>query len=138
MEQVDQRALEQAAVAALVATEAQTPASLSVVITDTQAVQQLNAQHLGYDEPTDVLSFPSEEQFAEPGQPPYLGDILVALPVAQQQAVKAGYSTQDELNLLTVHGVLHLLGYDHDSPGQQAEMWALQSEALNSLRQDSR
>lgn len=136
-QQVNQQGLRRAAEEALGSSSAAAPAALTIVVTDTQSVQALNAQYLGDDAPTDVLSFPAEEDPAtrESGEPPYLGDVLIALPVAEQQARAAGHSTQAELHLLTVHGVLHLLGYDHETPDQQAEMWVLQSRALDALRE---
>ena len=136
VDQVDEVALRQATESALTTAQAPAPAALSVVVTDTATVQALNAQHLGEDAPTDVLSFPTEgdPSTSEPGEPPYLGDVLLAFPIAETQARTAGHSTQEELHLLTVHGVLHLLGYDHATPDQQAEMWVLQSAALDVLR----
>lgn len=136
-DRVDEAVLRQAAELALTTAQAPAPAALSVVVTDTATVQALNAQHLGEDAPTDVLSFPTEgdPNTSEPGEPPYLGDVLLAFPVAETQAKTAGHGVQAELHLLTVHGVLHLLGYDHATPDQQAEMWALQSAALDALRE---
>jgi probable rRNA maturation factor len=137
--QVNEAALRRAARSALVTAQATAPAALTVVITDTQTVQTLNAQHRGKYAPTDVLSYPAEQDptTLEPDEPPYLGDVLIALPVAEQQARDAGHSRQDELNLLTVHGVLHLLGYDHETPDDQAQMWAAQSAALDGLQEGS-
>lgn len=138
-DRVEEASLRRAAEQALVTAEAAAPAalSLSVVITDNQTVQRLNAQFRNIDTPTDVLSFPADPdpRTQEPGEPPYLGDILIALPIAEQQAQEAGHSTHDELQFLTVHGVLHLLGYDHMTPDEQAEMWAMQSLALDTLRE---
>ena len=135
--QVDEEALQLAAELALKIAQAAAPAALSLVITDNQTVQALNAQYLGEDAPTDVLSFPTDPETPadEPGQPPYLGDVLIALPVAEQQAAQAGHTTQDEAHLLAIHGVLHLLGYDHATPDEKAEMWAIQSAALDALRE---
>jgi probable rRNA maturation factor len=113
-------------------------AALSLVITSAEAVQALNRQFVGKNAPTDVLAFPTldDSSATEPGEPPYLGDVIIAYPVAAEQAGKAGHSTLVELQLLTIHGVLHLLGYDHDTPERKDEMWALQSTALNALRQE--
>jgi rRNA maturation RNase YbeY len=136
-DRVEEASLRRAAEQALVTAKAATPAALSVVITDNQTVQRLNAQFRDIDAPTDVLSFPADPdpRTQEPGEPPYLGDILIALPIAEQQAQEAGHSAHEELQFLTVHGVLHLLGYDHMTSDEQAEMWAMQSLALDALRE---
>jgi probable rRNA maturation factor len=105
---------------------------LAVVLSDDALLQELNRQYLGIDAPTDVLSFPSDEIDLDSGQR-YLGDILISLPRAQEQAHSAGHPLQDELRLLVVHGVLHLLGYDHDEDANRLNMWAIQSEILRSL-----
>lgn len=120
-------------------TEAATPAGLSLVITNSETVQSLNNQFRNIDAPTDVLSFAadSDPHALEPGEPPYLGDILIAFPVAAQQAEESGHGVEEELRFLTVHGVLHLLGYDHHTPDEQAEMWALQSTILDTLRESA-
>jgi probable rRNA maturation factor len=128
--------LQQAAEQALITTQASDPHALTITITSAEKVQELNKQHAGLDYTTDVLSFPVEgEPYAtEPGEPPYLGDIVIAYPVAETQAKEANVPVGTELQLLTVHGTLHLLGYDHDTPDRQAEMWALQSAAMDALR----
>ena len=138
-EQVDEAALTQAAKQTLVTAQADAPAGLSVVVTDEQSVQSLNNQFRDIDMPTDVLSFPADADphAHDPDEPPYLGDILMAFPVAEQQAGESGHSTDEELRFLTVHGVLHLLGYDHHTPEEQAEMWALQSMILDALREST-
>ncbi len=91
-------------------------------------------QYRQVDAPTDVLSFPAEGE--GPGaldEPPYLGDLIVALPTIERQAQNEGHNAEDELLLAVVHGSLHLLGYDHDTPEHQAAMWAIQDELLRSL-----
>lgn len=107
-------------------------AGISIVITDDETVRRLNHQYRQVDAPTDVLSFPAED----PGildEPPYLGDLIVALPTVERQAQNEGHAVEDELLLAVVHGSLHLLGYDHDTPENQAVMWAIQEELLRSL-----
>ena len=128
--------LESAAEHALVVGGANAPSALSIIVTSSERVHELNRQYAGIDSPTDVLSFPVEESpySVEPGEPPYLGDVIIAFPVARTQAVERGHSVDVELYILTIHGVLHLLGYDHDTPDRQAEMWALESAALDALR----
>lgn len=111
--------------------------SLSVVLTDDAEIQSLNRQFRGIDAPTDVLSFGQEpaEQFVEaPDEPPYLGDVILSYPRAQEQATEQGHSTLQELRVLIVHGVLHLMGYDHATPEGKARMWARQDEVLDALR----
>jgi probable rRNA maturation factor len=105
---------------------------LSIVLTDDARLQQLNRDYLGLDAPTDVLSFPASETDPETGIP-YLGDILVSVPRAEAQAQTAGHPLEAEVQLLVVHGVLHLLGYDHVKPREKADMWAVQAEVLDEL-----
>jgi probable rRNA maturation factor len=135
-EDLDFQAVQTASWYALDMAQAPVPAALTVLLTTSEAVHELNLQYAENDYETDVLSFPSEgDPYAtEPGQPPYLGDVIVAVPVAQQQATAAGHTLTAELQLLTIHGTLHLLGYDHDSPENQAVMWALQSAAMDAVR----
>lgn len=105
---------------------------LTVVITDEKTVQELNRTYRGVDAPTDVLSFPfgEEEVLPEEEAPPYLGDVIIALPVAEAQARRYGHPLQEELRLLVVHGVLHLLGYDHATEEEEARMWQRQERIL--------
>ncbi len=106
--------------------------SVSVVLSDNTFLQSLNNEYRGIDKPTDVLSFPSGEVL--PGEKnKYLGDIVISLPIATQQAEDAGHSVENELTLLTIHGILHLTGYDHDSPSSKKNMWDLQRLILNQL-----
>ena len=105
---------------------------LSIVITGDDQLQELNRKFLGVDAPTDVLSFPTDEDDPDSGVR-YLGDILISYPRAAAQANSGGHPIQDELQLLVVHGVLHLLGYDHSEPSERARMWEVQAQALVSL-----
>ena len=110
----------------------QTEVSLRLVEPDTIAV--LNETWMGKKGPTDVLSFPMDELSpGRPGaEPPegYLGDIALCPQVAEQQAPAAGHSMHDEIELLTVHGLLHLMGYDHAEPEEHAEMFGIQGRLL--------
>jgi probable rRNA maturation factor len=112
-------------------------ASLSVVVTGDAEIQALNRQFRGIDAPTDVLAFgegPTEHPFVTaPEEPRYLGDVIISLASAQEQAAQQGHSTQAELRLLIVHGILHLLGYDHGSPEEKARMWGTQDAILGTL-----
>lgn len=105
---------------------------LSVLVTSAEHVHELNRQYAGIDSSTDVLSFPAEEEpyRVEPEMPPYIGDIAIAYPVAAEQARLYKVSVESELQRLTIHGVLHLLGYDHDSPESTSEMSRLEELAM--------
>ena len=105
---------------------------LTIVITGDVEVRELNHQYLGIDAPTDVLSFSAGEVDPETGQK-YLGDIIISYPQAEKQALVAGHPVQDELQLLIVHGSLHLLGHDHAEPVEKTAMWAAQGIILKSL-----
>jgi len=124
--------LERAAEAAL-EHESQAPESeLSIVLTDDAHLHELNREYLGIDAPTDVLSFPASETDPETGAP-YLGDILISMPRAQAQANAASHPLESEVQLLVVHGVLHLLGHDHAETQEKARMWKAQFEILERL-----
>lgn len=105
---------------------------LSIVLTDDARLQELNRDYLGIDAPTDVLSFPASETDPQTGAR-YIGDILISVPRAQSQAEAAGHVLESELQLLVVHGVLHLLGHDHADPEEKKRMWQAQAEILKSL-----
>ena len=105
---------------------------LSIVLTDNARLHELNLNYLGVDSPTDVLSFPASETDPDTGTR-YLGDILISMPRAQAQAEAAGHPLESEVQLLVVHGVLHLLGHDHAEPEEKDRMWKAQSEILESL-----
>jgi len=110
--------------------------ALSVVITDDEAVRELNRQFRDVDAPTDVLAFGSGKEgdfVTAPGEPVYLGDVVISYPLAVAQAEEYGHSIERELALLAVHGVLHLLGYDHVDEAEKTEMWTRQNEILESL-----
>jgi probable rRNA maturation factor len=112
------------------------PVELTIVVTGDQAVRRLNSTYRGVDAPTDVLAFgdASGEGFAvPPGAPRYLGDVVVSFPTAKAQAKAVGHPLEAELQLLTVHGVLHLLGHDHADPAQESRMWKLQESILGAL-----
>ena len=107
---------------------------LSIRIIDEAAMETLHVQWMDLPGPTDVMSFPMDEltpgSEREPSQEGMLGDIVLCPSVAAAQAAAAGHDTMEELLLLTVHGVLHLLGYDHIEPKDEREMFALQNEIL--------
>lgn len=107
---------------------------VSIRLVDTEAMTDLHVRWMDEPGPTDVLSFPMDE--LRPGregdQTPagLLGDVVLCPEVAAQQARTAGHSTAEELLLLTTHGLLHLLGYDHAEPEEEKEMFALQRQLL--------
>jgi probable rRNA maturation factor len=105
---------------------------ITIVLTDDDQMRELNLDYLGVDAPTDVLSFPASESDPETGAR-YLGDILISVDRAAQQAQVAGHSLQAEAQLLVVHGTLHLLGHNHADAEQKARMWAAQAEVLKRL-----
>jgi probable rRNA maturation factor len=107
-------------------------ADMTIVLTDDAQLHELNREFLGMDAPTDVLSFPASESDPETGTP-YLGDILISIPRAAQQAQAAGHTVEAEVQLLVVHGTLHLMGYDHAEAEEKAPMWSAQAEVLSRL-----
>jgi probable rRNA maturation factor len=113
---------------------------VTLVIANDDLLHQLNRDYRGIDAPTDVLSFAAQEEAAgqdvfvsAPEAQNYLGDVVISFPTAERQAAAVGHSVVEELCLLTVHGVLHLLGYDHASAEEEADMWARQAQILASL-----
>jgi probable rRNA maturation factor len=105
---------------------------LSIVLTDDARLRELNRDYLGIDSPTDVLSFSASESDPETGSR-YIGDILISIPRAREQATAAGHALESEVQLLVVHGVLHLLGHDHAEAKEKKKMWKAQAEILDSL-----
>jgi len=105
---------------------------VTIVLTDDAQLHELNRDYLGVDAPTDVLSFPASESDPETGTP-YLGDILISIPRAAAQAQSSGHRLEEEVQLLVVHGTLHLIGHDHAEAGDKARMWAAQAEVLARL-----
>ncbi|MBV9208227.1 MAG: rRNA maturation RNase YbeY [Actinobacteria bacterium] len=119
-------------------------AELSVLLVDERTMTELHERWMGEPGPTDVLAFPMDELRPppldgnrsgdpEPG-PGLLGDVVLCPQVAAGQAEAAGHPAQDELELLCVHGILHLLGYDHAEPDEHAEMFGLQAQLLKAWR----
>ncbi len=125
-------------------------AELSVLLVDEPAMTELHVRWMGEAGPTDVLAFPMDElRLPQPGghgdghTPPdpdaadtLLGDVVICPQVAAAQAAEADHDVQDELDLLCTHGILHLLGYDHAEPEEQATMFGLQDRLLASWRSE--
>ena len=133
--------LERAITAALEAEGVATPCEVDVLITDDEAIHQINLEQRGVDRPTDVLSFPMFNYL--PGQPPAdgadadpatgltpLGDMVISLERARAQAEEYGHPLERELCYLAVHSVLHLLGYDHMDEGEEKAQMRAREEAI--------
>ena len=126
-----------AALAALRFAGAPPDAECTVVLTDDEELRRLNLQFLGVDAPTDVLSFPAD--FIDPdSNHPYLGDILISNDRLLQQAAAQDHPAKQELLLLVVHGILHLLGHDHAEEAEKERMWVLQDQILSRLASGER
>ena len=110
------------------------PLEVTLLLTDDDQLQALNKEYRGINEPTDVLSFESGETL--PGMKEdesYLGDIVISVPMAERQARQGGHTLKAELQLLAVHGTLHLLGHDHEDPEEKDRMWWAQASILAQL-----
>jgi len=113
------------------------PYEVSIVFTDSDTVQRLNRDYRGVDAPTDVIAFHMLSQ--KETSPPFvlppdgvtrLGEVIISYPEAMEQAKEQGHSVEQELALLIIHGILHLLGYDHEKPEEEAKMRAKEKELL--------
>ena len=136
--------------------EVPSSAAVDVIVADDETVRELNGRHRGLEENTDVLAFPhigggeyygiddrSERGGAEreaagefvlpPGQKAGLGEIVVSFPQARKQAAERGHSTEREMAALLIHGVLHLLGYDHMEAGDRSEMETIEARVLSGV-----
>ena len=114
-----------------------TDPGVAIFITGDATVKALNRQYRGIDATTDVLSFENEADPDFPSVDPkienHLGDIAISYQVAARQAAQTGHSPMSEVILLAVHGILHLLGFDHDTVARKRAMWAAQRQVLDSL-----
>ena len=139
--------LQSVAEQALVAQDAGSGVELGLVITNQERVQQLNRSYLGKDEPTDVLAFSmlpeplatAESEDSSPFvQPPdgvlHLGEVIISYPQAVIQAKEHRHSVKREIAILITHGVLHLLGYEHDKPKLERQMKTREKEILNCIK----
>lgn len=132
--EVDEGALQRLATFALDHLHVHADADLAILMVDEAAMEQLHVQWMDEPGPTDVLSFPmdelrpgSEDEVTPAG---LLGDIVLCPQVAIAQAEEAGHSPMDEMLLLTAHGILHLLGFDHADPDEEKEMFGIQRDIL--------
>ena len=109
-------------------------AELCIKLVDEATIAELNEQWMEKEGPTDVLAFPMDELrpglVTEEPEEGVLGDLVLCPAVAERQASEAGHPARDEVELLTVHGILHLLGYDHAEPEEHREMFGLQDRLL--------
>jgi probable rRNA maturation factor len=133
-----------------------TDVEMSLMFVDEQTIAELNERFLGSEGPTDVLAFPMDEELppggrqpdqggrgpgapADPGDPPsLLGDVVVCPAIAGRQAAQRGVPADEEVALLVVHGVLHLLDYDHAEPEETAIMRRREQELLSRFRDSER
>jgi probable rRNA maturation factor len=133
LEPLELGAFERLAAFVLDREEAPEAVELSIALVDVSEMTALNERYRGKSGPTDVLSFPCDDPCAvvSPGEPVALGDVVIAPEIAESQAAELGHTVEVELNLLLVHGVLHLLGYDHESDEDAAVMEARQQALLD-------
>ena len=129
---VDETILIQAAQQTLLSASVDRESELSIVLEDDLFLQQLNQKYLGIDTPTDVLSFPAGHIDPDTNSV-YLGDVIISIPRAQSQATAGNHTLADELQLLVVHGVLHLIGFDHVGDEDKKNMQATQDAILKQL-----
>ncbi|MDN3020308.1 rRNA maturation RNase YbeY [Streptomyces sp. S.PB5] len=139
--EVDEQAILDIARYALARMRIHPLSELSVIVVDADAMEQLHIQWMDLPGPTDVMSFPMDElrpPSKDDDEPPQglLGDIVLCPEVAKKQGEEAEtqHTMDEELQLLTVHGVLHLLGYDHEEPDEKAEMFGLQAAIVDGWR----
>jgi probable rRNA maturation factor len=106
--------------------------SVTIMITDDENMREMNRRYRNLDKSTDVLAFQAD--FVDPDlESRYLGDVVISYPQAEVQALNREHNVEEELQLLVVHGLLHLVGYDHDTQSGKEEMWSIQSRVLAAL-----
>ncbi len=133
---VDEAELSRLALFVLDEMDVNPEAELSLMFVDEPTMSRLHEQYMGEPGPTDVLAFPMddlESELAEGVDSELVGDVVLCPTIAEAQAREAGHDTASELRLLCVHGVLHLLGYDHHEPEEEREMFGLQSRLLGAF-----
>jgi probable rRNA maturation factor len=140
---LDENWLRQVVEKVLLAGGVKTPVELGIVITGDQLVRQLNKQYRGINDTTDVLSFALTEEselettpfITPPDGVLHLGEVIISHPQMKRQAEEQGHSSRSELALLLAHGVLHLLGHEHDEPHREETMRALEMKVLSELEE---
>lgn len=108
-------------------------AELTISLVDDREIQRLNRAYRGTDQPTDVLAFAMREGIRTPGDAAVLGDVVISLETAGRQARRRGVATADEIRTLLVHGVLHLLGYDHERSAAEARRMKAMERRLQAV-----
>jgi len=133
---VDREKLIRAAEKSLQVEQFDKSAEISIVLVDDERMQELNREYRKADRPTDVLAFSQLE--GEPAKAPEdrvaLGDVVVSIDTAERQAAEQGHALENELDLLIIHGVLHLLGYDDEAEADAAEMRRHEKRILDELK----
>ncbi len=107
---------------------------VSIILVDNSYIQELNLTYRGYDSPTDVLSFNLQDNITDEDEDRILGDVVVSVEKAEEQAKTYGHTLRQEIAFLSVHGILHLLGYDHETAGTEQEMNEKQELALKKFK----
>ncbi|KPU27948.1 heat-shock protein [Caloranaerobacter sp. TR13] len=107
---------------------------ISVSFVDNEEIRQLNREYRGKDSPTDVLSFPMEDDIIDQDYTPILGDIVISAERALQQSVEFGHSFKREVAYLTAHSMFHLMGYDHETEEEKLEMRQKEKEVMKRLK----
>ena len=125
--------LRRAALATLEHQRVEGSVELTIVITGDAQLRALNREFRQIDAPTDVLSFSIDGQTEVKQRRRYLGDVIISYMTARSQAKAGGHPIEAELQLLVVHGVLHLLGHDHDTRSEKAKMWQAQAQILKRI-----
>ncbi len=109
---------------------------MSILLLDDAGIRKLNRAYLKKDRPTDVISFPQHDHVNRSGGMRLLGDVAISLETARRQALQEGRRFKEECAVLLIHGILHLLGYDHEaSPREEREMAARERELLRTVQQ---
>lgn len=108
-------------------------AEISISFVDNEEIHRLNRIYRGVDKPTDVLSFPQYEDFSDLEQLVCLGDVVISIEKAREQAIEYGHSFEREMAYLTVHSIYHLLGYDHDTEENTKRMRGKEEKVLQAL-----
>ncbi len=131
VEETIERHIQDAVIATLNHEKVVPPIEVTILLTEESHIQALNRQFAGNDHPTDVLSFPAGVPM--PGTTDYLGDVAISIPTAYRQAKLHGHDMVSEIQLLAVHAILHLLGYDHADQVDRDAMWEVQRTILSNL-----
>ena len=140
-DQVEEDRLRRVAEATLSPENVDSPIALSLLITDDETVHHLNQTYRGIDQTTDVLAFAFQDDLEQGSFPlspdglTQLGEVIISYPKTVDQAKQLGHPTEDELTILLIHGILHLLGYDHQLPDQENLMKVKEIQILSNLRE---